>query len=206
MDKASGAEIEVSLDELPAAALWRLREFCDAVLAPAPATNPEQYRINDDVEFGLDLFESVDGELVPYRCVWVCVYVGFMVAAPLFCLQHTHPLPHTKQQKTKNSADDVQVSFVMLDPYVRQALRTDGAGHYSLQFKVPDVYGVFKYAIDYQRRGYSTVTLQHAVPVRPFRHDEYERFLLPAFPYYASAASTMAAFLLVGAALLYSRG
>ena len=67
------------------------------------------------------------------------------------------------------------------------------------------MYGVFKYVIDHARRGYSTVALQLPVPVRPFRHDEYDRFLLPAFPYYASAASTMAAFLLVGVALLYSR-
>ncbi len=32
------------------------------------------------------------------------------------------------------------------------------------------------------------------VPVRPFRHNEFERFLTAAYPYYAAAASTMAAF------------
>ena len=40
--------------------------------------------------------------------------------------------------------------------------------------------------------------------MRPFKHDEYERFLLAAYPYYASAVSTMAAFFLVGIAYLYS--
>lgn len=44
-------------------------------------------------------------------------------------------------------------------------------------------------------------TLQ--VPVRPFKHNEYERFLTCAFPYYASAGSTMAAFFLLGFFFLY---
>lgn len=93
----------------------------------------------------------------------------------------------------------------MLDPYVRQPMTHDGKGRFSLRFKVPDVYGVFKYAIDYKHLGYSYVTLQQVVPVRPFKHDEYERFLLPAYPYYASVLSTMVAFFLFGFAYLYSK-
>jgi oligosaccharyltransferase complex subunit beta len=34
----------------------------------------------------------------------------------------------------------------MLDPYIRQPMTHDGKGKFSLKFKVPDVYGVFKYA------------------------------------------------------------
>ena len=34
------------------------------------------------------------------------------------------------------------------------------------------------------------------VPVRPFRHDEYERFIPQAYPYYASVIALMAGFLL----------
>jgi oligosaccharyltransferase complex subunit beta len=97
------------------------------------------------------------------------------------------------------------VAFNMLDPYLRQPMTHDGKGRYSLRFKVPDVYGVFKYVIDYSHRGYSYISLQHVVPVRPYKHDEYERFLLPAYPYYASVLSTMAAFFLVGFAFLYSK-
>lgn len=41
--------------------------------------------------------------------------------------------------------------------------------------------------------------------MRPYRHDEYERFILAAYPYYASAASTMAAFLVLGLAFLYGK-
>lgn len=106
---------------------------------------------------------------------------------------------------TLRRADDVQLSFVMLDPYYRVPLKHDAKGHFSLQFQVPDVYGVFKYVVDYKHRGYSYIALQQVVPVRPFKHDEYDRFLLAAYPYYAGAASTMAAFLLVGLAVLYTK-
>jgi len=111
-----------------------------------------------------------------------------------------------KGGKTKPyKADDVQVSFVMLDPYYRIPMQHDGKGHFSVQFKVPDVYGVFKYVIEYKHKGYSYIDLEMVVPVRPFKHDEYDRFLPAAYPYYASAASTMAAFFVVGLVLLYTK-
>ncbi len=34
------------------------------------------------------------------------------------------------------SADDIQVEFIMLNPYVRQRLQHDGQGTYFLRFKV----------------------------------------------------------------------
>ncbi len=43
------------------------------------------------------------------------------------------------------------------------------------------------------------------VPVRPFRHNEYERFLVCAYPYYASAFSTLIAFFILGFAYLYHK-
>jgi oligosaccharyltransferase complex subunit beta len=43
------------------------------------------------------------------------------------------------------------------------------------------------------------------VPIRPFKHHEYERFILQAYPYYASVASMMAGFMAVGAFFLYTR-
>ena len=102
-------------------------------------------------------------------------------------------------------ADDLQISFVMLDPYIRQPMTHDGNGRFSLKFRVPDVYGVFKYVIDYKHLGYSYINLQQVVPVRPFKHDEYERFLLPAYPYYVSVLSTMVAFFMLGFVYLYSK-
>ena len=50
-----------------------------------------------------------------------------------------------------------------------------------------------------------TVHSYGQVPVRPFRHDEYERFIVSAYPYYASAASLMVAFLMLDFVLLYRK-
>ena len=78
-------------------------------------------------------------------------------------------------------------------------------GTFSTSIHVPDVYGVFKLVVDYQKAGYSSIELQEEVPVRPFKHNEFERFLTAAYPFYASAASTMAAFLAFGFAFLYQK-
>ncbi len=58
---------------------------------------------------------------------------------------------------------------------------------------------------DHAPRPGTPAQLQHIVPVRPFKHNEYERFLLAAYPYYASAFSTMAAFFLFGFFFLYHK-
>ncbi|KXZ51811.1 hypothetical protein GPECTOR_11g252 [Gonium pectorale] len=133
------------------------------------AAQPAGYRVNDEVEFLVDIHEVEAGASKPY------------------------------------AADDVQLEFIMLNPYIRVPLTHDGQGTYSLRFKVPDVYGVFKYYIDYSHRGYSYIKLTHQVPVRPFKHNEYERFLVCAYPYYASAVSMMGGFFALGFFFLYHK-
>lgn len=159
-----------------AVALWTFQQRGVLVATPPRHRNlrtgeegVDLYRVEDEVEFELEVAEVEGGVSKPYR------------------------------------ADDVQLSFVMLDPYVRQPLVPSTDGPLRLRFKVPDVYGVFKYVVDYRRAGYSYIDLQHVVPVRSRRHDEYPRFLPAAYPYYAAALSTMAAFWLAGPALLYSK-
>ncbi|KAI5612259.1 dolichyl-diphosphooligosaccharide--protein glycosyltransferase 48 kDa subunit precursor [Silurus asotus] len=70
--------------------------------------------------------------------------------------------------------DDIQLEFVRIDPFVRTYLKKNG-GKYSVQFKLPDVYGVF----------------QFKVSVRPLEHTQYERYIPSAYPYYASVFSMM---------------
>ncbi|EGZ05279.1 hypothetical protein PHYSODRAFT_247235 [Phytophthora sojae] len=65
--------------------------------------------------------------------------------------------------------DDVQLEFVMLAPHA------------------PDVYGIFLFRVMYRRLGLSTIYTTTQVSLRPFKHDEYERFIPAAYPYYASA-------------------
>ncbi|KAM7404364.1 hypothetical protein PAMP_011716 [Pampus punctatissimus] len=86
--------------------------------------------------------------------------------------------------------DDIQLEFVRIDPFVRTYLKKNG-GKYSVQFKLPDVYGVFQFKVDYNRLGYTHLYSSTQVSVRPLQHTQYERFIPSAFPYYASVFSMM---------------
>jgi len=102
-------------------------------------------------------------------------------------------------------ADDVQIEFIMLDPYIRKTMSTNGDGIFFTSFKVPDVYGIFKFRIMYRRRGLSTLLCSTQVSVRPFKHNEYERFIFSAYPYYLSAFSMMTGFFIFSFFFLFSR-
>ncbi|KAH8114128.1 Dolichyl-diphosphooligosaccharide-protein glycosyltransferase [Phellopilus nigrolimitatus] len=93
---------------------------------------------------------------------------------------------------------DLQLDFTMLDPHIRTALPPipGSPGTYSVTFRAPDRHGVFKFVLDYKRRGWSFLNSAITVPVVPPRHDGYPRFLSAAWPYYAGAISTSAAFVL----------
>jgi oligosaccharyltransferase complex subunit beta len=104
------------------------------------------------------------------------------------------------------SAKDVQLDFTMLDPHVRVTLTCDEkTGRFHTAFKVPDVYGIFQFKIDYRREGYTYLAWREQVTVRPYLHNEYERFILTAYPYYAATFTLMAGFLIFGFFFLYSK-
>lgn len=88
------------------------------------------------------------------------------------------------------SGKDVQLEFVRIDSFVRTFLHKKG-DWYVARFKLPDVYGVFKFVVDYKRVGYTYLYNSVQVSVRPLEHTQYERFIGSAFPYYASAFSMM---------------
>lgn len=102
-------------------------------------------------------------------------------------------------------ADDVQLEFVRLDPYIRVNLKHDGKGRFSTEFAVPDVHGVYTFRLDYQRLGYTNILEKHTVAVRPFRHDEYERFITAAYPYYTGAFSMLAGVFIFSIFFMYNR-
>lgn len=88
-------------------------------------------------------------------------------------------------------ANDIQLDFVRIDPFVRTTLKNIGGGKYQAQFKIPDVYGVYQFKVDYDRIGYTHLYSTTQVSVRPLQHTQYERFIPNAFPYYMSAFSMM---------------
>ena len=69
--------------------------------------------------------------------------------------------------------------------------------------RVPDVFGVFQLKVTYWRPGYGSLSLVEKVVVRPYRHDEFERFIPAAYPYYASSLSMMLGSFVFGAVVLY---
>ncbi|KAL1137786.1 hypothetical protein AAG570_009482 [Ranatra chinensis] len=90
-----------------------------------------------------------------------------------------------------HDADDVQLEFVRIDPFVRTKLVRKSPGSYKAVFKIPDVYGVYQFKVDYNRIGYTAIYSSTQVSVRPLEHTQYERFIPNAYPYYASAFSMM---------------
>ncbi|XP_071722147.1 dolichyl-diphosphooligosaccharide--protein glycosyltransferase 48 kDa subunit-like isoform X2 [Rutidosis leptorrhynchoides] len=130
---------------------------------------PAIYRIKDDLEYSVEIYEWSGTSWKPYV------------------------------------SNDVQLQFYMMSPYVLKTLSTDKKGLYSTSFKVPDAYGVFQFKIEYENLGYTTLSLSKQIPVRPYRHNEYERFIPAAYPYYGATFSMMAGLFIFTAVHLYNK-
>lgn len=50
-------------------------------------------------------------------------------------------------------AQDIQLEFQMLDPYVRTTLKPSPSGNFTTVIVAPDSYGVFQFKINYKRMG-----------------------------------------------------
>jgi len=85
---------------------------------------------------------------------------------------------------------DVQMEFVRIDPFIRQNM-VNQAGKLIAKFTIPDVYGVFQFKVNHNRLGLTRVATNTQVSVHPTKHNMYERFIVSAYPYYASAFSMM---------------
>ncbi|OXU17865.1 hypothetical protein TSAR_013678 [Trichomalopsis sarcophagae] len=88
-------------------------------------------------------------------------------------------------------ANDLQLEFVRIDPFVRTTMKHVSNGRYEARFKIPDVYGVYQFKVDYTRIGLTHLYSTTQVSVRPLEHTQYERFIPSAYPYYVSAFSMM---------------
>ena len=96
-------------------------------------------------------------------------------------------------------ADDIQLSFLMMNPYyINQMKRLYGKPTYYAKFRAPEKHGVFKFIVDYHRTGYSYIFSSTKIPLRPFYHNEFPRFIPCAYPYYVSV------FVILGSSILFS--
>ncbi|KAJ8474645.1 hypothetical protein ONZ45_g15882 [Pleurotus djamor] len=109
--------------------------------------------------------------------------------------------PSAAEWVPESGIKDMQLEFTMLDPHVRTSLLPvpGSPGKYSVTFRVPDRHGVFKFVVDYKRKGLTHLHSSTTVPVVPPRHDGYPRFLSAAWPYYVGAISTSIGFVLFSA-------
>merc|ERR1712027_129516 len=82
------------------------------------------------------------------------------------------------------------MEVVRIDPFVRTTLKKHN-GNFKAEVTIPDVYGVYQFKVDYVRTGLTRLFSTTQYSVRPLRHDEYERFIPSARPYYVSAFSMM---------------
>lgn len=57
----------------------------------------------------------------------------------------------------------MQLEFVRIDPFIRTTLQKKPNGVYEAIFKVPDVWGVYQFKVDYDRVGYTR--LYHSTQV-----------------------------------------
>jgi oligosaccharyltransferase complex subunit beta len=103
--------------------------------------------------------------------------------------------------------NDLQIEYVMMNPYyINQLKQLDkNKPTYYVQFKAPEKFGVFKFIIDYYRTGYSYIISETKVPLRPFNHNEYPRFLACAYPYYTSVFVMLFSWILFSFLFLYGK-
>ncbi|TPX42278.1 dolichyl-diphosphooligosaccharide---protein glycotransferase [Synchytrium endobioticum] len=110
------------------------------------------------------------------------------------------------------TTNDIQLEAIMIDPYYRLPLipstpspAARDTQHYAVTFQLPDVYGVFTFKVDYKRHGLTWLLASDTVPIRPFRHDEYPRFISSAHVYYVNTFSLMIGFVLLCMLWMYHR-
>lgn len=116
------------------------------------------------------------------------------------------------EQFSAYDADDVQLEFVMLDPYYRLTLEKDDNRSttketvYTTTFKIPDQYGMFTFRVKYERAGLSNVEESEVVTIRHIANDEWPRSweITNSWVYLTSAVSVVGAWLIFVVFYLYT--
>lgn len=65
--------------------------------------------------------------------------------------------------------------------------------------------GIYQFKIIYKKPGYTFLSVSERVTVRPYKHDEYERFLFVASPYTFSMIATIVGTFVFVVVYLYSK-
>lgn len=131
----------------------------------------KQYKKSGNEEVALAISRWVFGENGKIRVVSVKHHIEGQTKPPQYYtimepVVYTIEIEQLVEGKwVPYKADDVQLEFVRIDPFVRQTLKSIGGGKYQAKFKIPDVYGVYQFKVDYDRVGlthlFSTTQVSH---------------------------------------------
>jgi oligosaccharyltransferase complex subunit beta len=64
--------------------------------------------------------------------------------------------------------------------------------------------GIYQFKVSYRKPGWTFLVESERVTVRPYKHDEYERFLLVAYPYQFGLCGTIASTFIFMVVYLYT--
>jgi oligosaccharyltransferase complex subunit beta len=186
-------------------------DFLDALVSPNTATSDGKKVQSGNRKFVTELAAWNFGERSILRASEIKHHlVGETVAPAVYTIKDNVTVSVTIEEYAGGKwvpfqATGLQLEFIMLDPYYRLDLPHTGNGVHSLTFTLPDVYGVFTFEIDYKKFGYSHLLVSQIHPVRPYKHNQYERFLEAAYPYYAGAFSMLVGIVILGLLVLYQK-
>ena len=162
---------------------------------PEVAPNSDVYRVKDDIEWSVTIEEyngcvHWDTEHCGIADDWTLA--GDVSFFSVFLAGFDLPIP-CRTEWVPYVADDVQWEAVMLDAWTRAFMETDGSGRFWVRTKLPDQKGIYKLRVLYRRPLRSVVEMTTPITLRPLHHNEYDRFILSAYPYYTASFTLMAA-------------
>ncbi|KAH6630352.1 Dolichyl-diphosphooligosaccharide--protein glycosyltransferase subunit WBP1 [Chaetomium sp. MPI-SDFR-AT-0129] len=145
----------------------------------ANVSNPNIYRIKNDVKYTISLSEYTWDTWVPFT-----VPANDALQLEFSMLSPFHRLPL--------AADSTHSS--------------DSAAAYSATFKLPDQHGIFNFKVNYKRPFLSNVEEKNTVSVRHMAHDEWPRsfVITGAWPWIAGVGVTVGGWLAFCALWMYS--
>ena len=186
-------------------------EFLDAVLSPSTGEGSVKKSHSGNKKFVTELAAWNFGERSVLRASEIKHHrQGEEVAPAIYTIKENITVSITIEEYSGGkwipfAAEGLQLEFIMLDPYYRIDVPHVSNGLHSVTFTAPDVYGVFTFEIDYKKFGYSHLLVSQIHPGRPYKHNEYERFLEAAYPYYAGAFSMLIGVILLGLLVIYQK-
>ena len=139
--------------------------------------NPENYKIEDQVEFYVNIEQMTAGKWQPYNAD--DIQMQFKMLDPYYQVM----LERVEKPGTPEYAE---------------------RSTYTYAFRTPQRLGIFKFVIDYWRYGFTFMEEESQVAVIQWRHDGFPRYLTRAFPFYASVFVMMAAFFVFTVSFLFS--